>query len=425
MRDMELQGRLPKVSVRFTSHQHAKYIGESIRSVLAQDFQDFDIEITDDCSTDNSVEIIRGFKDPRIHLKVQDHNRGVASTATESLRRCRGEYTACMCSDDVWLPNKLSQQVSFLDNHPEIEAVFTLVDIINEESQITTDSIFSNIFATTNKSRAEWLRQFFFSGNSLCIPSVLIRTATYKSLNGQNPTLSGLSDFDLWVRFCIKHDFYILPEVLTQFRLRDDNGNESGYTIGNRLRCLLEMQHILGHFTKMEDLSLFVEAFPESKTYGIVTLELIPYFLSRIAMDTNIFYLQLFGYILLTEFMQIEENRILLENKFSFYTSDLHNYSKRIDPHNIQTINALQRQNEALENQLSEIQMEYSRSPIELAELRKLMESKDLELSANKILLEKYRQVGGDTTWEFTNPLRALRLRAKRFFRRRSGKSDN
>jgi glycosyltransferase involved in cell wall biosynthesis len=217
MRIMEAQKHLPKVSVRFTSYQHSKYIAESLKSVLAQDFEDFEIEITDDCSTDNSVEIIRGFNDPRIHLKVQDHNRGVASTATESLNRCRGKYTACMCSDDIWHPNKLSQQVRFLDDHPEFDAVFTLVDIINEEGQITYDPIFSNVFATTNLSRSEWLRKFFFEGNSLCIPSVLIRTDIYKSLNGQNSTLSGLSDFDLWVKFSLNHDFYILPEVLTRF----------------------------------------------------------------------------------------------------------------------------------------------------------------------------------------------------------------
>ena len=415
---MESQEHLPKVSVRFTSYQHAKYLGESIKSVLAQDFEDFEIELTDDCSTDQSLEIIRSFNDPRIHLKVQDHNRGVAATATESLYRCRGEYTACMCSDDIWLPNKLSQQVSFLDNHSEFDAVFTLIDIINEEGQITYESIFSKIFSTANQSRSAWLRQFFFSGNSLCVPSVLIRTPTYQSLSGQNPTLSGLSDFDLWVRFSMTNDLYILPEVLTQFRLRDNQANESGYTIGNRLRCLLEMQHILQHFTKIEDLQLFMEAFPESKEYGIASVELIPYFLSRIAMDSSVFYLQLFGYTLLFEFMQTEENRVLLEKEFGFYSSDLHNYSKRVDPFNIQTIEALQSFNEALSKQLSAMQKETNRLQTELAELQKLIETKNLELSANNMPLEKYRQIGGNTTWELTKSLRTLRLQIKKLLNR-------
>jgi len=379
----------PRVSVRFTSYQHAKYIGESIKSILAQDFEDFEIEITDDCSTDNSVEIIRRFSDPRIHLKVQDQNRGVASTATESLQRCRGEYTACMCSDDIWLPGKLRQQVSFLDNHPEFDAVFTEVDIINEEGQKTFDPVFSNVFSKSNKSRSAWLRQFFFSGNSLCIPSVLIRTSTYKALNGQNPTLSGLSDFDLWVRFSMTHDLYILPSVFTQFRLRNDQANESGYNIGNRLRCLLELQPILKHFAEIKDLQLFREVFPEVEKYGVASVDLIPYFLSRIALDSETSYLQLFGYNLLLDFMQSEKNRTLLERDFNFYTSDLHNYSKSIDPFNIQTVEALQVNNKSITNQLSE----------------------------TKLSLEKYRQLGGNNSWELTQPLRSFRLKLKKLLK--------
>ncbi len=415
---METKDRLPKVSVRFTSYQHANFISESIKSVLAQDFEDFEIELTDDCSTDNSVEIIRSFNDPRLHLKVMDHNRGVASTASDSLERCRGEYTACICSDDIWLPNKLSQQVNFLDNHPEVDAVFTSIEIIDEEGKVTNDSIFSNLFSTSNKSRYEWLRQFFFVGNSLCIPSVLMRTSVYKALGGQNPRLSGLSDFDLWVRFSMTHDLYILPKVLTQFRLRNNQANESGYTIGNRLRCLLEIQHIMRHFAEINDLNLFLKVFPESTNYGIPTLELIPYFLARIAMDTKNNRLQLFGYNLLFDYMQAEENRILLEKTFDFYTSDLHAYAKRIDPFNIQLIEDLQRQNKSLTDKLSANPNELSRLQLSLGELEKIIEARDLELREKNLLKEKYHQLGGDTIWKLTRPLRAFRLQVKNLFKK-------
>lgn len=338
---MESQFNQPLVSVRLTSYQHSKFISETIASVLNQSLQDFEIEITDDCSTDDSVEIIKSFDDPRIHLVIADHNRGVAATATESLRRCNGKYTACLCSDDAWLSDKLEKQVNFLESNPNYDAVLTGVEIVDDESKFVEDPVFSHAFSTTNRSKEEWLRQFFFFGNSLCMPSAMFRTNVYKALNGQNPTLSGLSDFDLWIRFCMIHELYILPEKLTNFRLHAGTANESGVSLGNQIRCLLEFHFIRRHFAEIRDVKLFGQVFPEHQTYGKSTPGSIPYFLARICLDNTDELLQFFGYGILWEFMQASANRELLEKEYSFYSSDLHKYSKQIDFMQISKINEL------------------------------------------------------------------------------------
>lgn len=398
---MENKLHEPTVSVRFTSYNHTKYIAHSLSSVLGQTFQDFDVEITDDCSTDNSVEIIESFKDPRIHLVVSDHNRGVAATATESLRRCSGKYTACICSDDVWMPEKLQKQVNFLEAHPEYDAVPTGVEIINDEGQIIEDPVFSHLFSTTNRGKEEWLRHFFFNGNSLCMPSVMFRTDSYRALNGQNPTLSGLSDFDLWIRFCMNHDLYILPEKLTHFRLHAGTANESGLSLGSQLRGLLEYQFIRRHLPEISDVQLFSQVFPEFQSYGKLTPDVIPYFLSRIALDSTNEQLQFFGYGILWEFMQSSANRVLLEKEYGFYTPDLHRYSKQIDPFQISRINTLTSENQHLAAQLSDREGQLEQAGGELG-----------KMSSEVELLRKIRET---TVWKLTKPFRKAYLAIKRF----------
>lgn len=384
MVSMENMTREPTVSVRFTSYNHGNFIAQSLLSVLGQTFQDFIVEITDDCSTDNSVEIIKSFADPRIHLVVPDHNRGVAATATESLRRCIGKYTACMCSDDVWNPEKLQKQVSFLESHPEFDAVLTGVEIIDDDGKVIEDAVFSHLFSTTIRSKEEWLRHFFFEGNSLCMPSAMFRTDVYKALNGQNPTLSGLSDFDLWVRFSMEHEFYILPEKLTHFRLHEGNANESGQNLESLRRVRLEDQFIRRHFANIKNVQLFRQVFPEFQAYGELTPESIPYFLSRISLDSSNEPLQLFGYGTLWDFMQSSANRDLLEKEFGFYTSDLHKYSKKIDLFQISKINALSAENQQLQ--------------------AKLMERYE-QLAYDVDLLRKMRET---SVWKFTKPFRKV-----------------
>ena len=101
---------VPRVSVRIPAYNHGKYILECLQSVLEQTFQDFEIVITDDGSTDDTVEIIRSFSDPRIHLEVFPENRGLTSTVANCCRRAKGEYIANLCSDDAWEKDKLEKQ---------------------------------------------------------------------------------------------------------------------------------------------------------------------------------------------------------------------------------------------------------------------------------------------------------------------------
>ena len=160
----------PLVSVIIPSYNHEAFIEECIQSVLDQTFQDFEIVITDDGSTDGMVEKIKRFSDPRIRLFEHAKNEGASIAANNCLRHARGEYIAMLSSDDAWLPEKLEIQVDYLQNHPEIYAVFTKINWIDENSELITepDFYYKDIFNNAeNRSRYEWLHLFFFQGEDI------------------------------------------------------------------------------------------------------------------------------------------------------------------------------------------------------------------------------------------------------------------
>ena len=122
---------MPTVSVIIASYNHGKYISEAIESVLSQDYQDFEIVITDDGSADDSVAHIKTFTDPRIKLFCFPTNRGACTAMRNCLENTQGRYIAVLNSDDVFLPGKLTKQVRFLDAHPEVGAVFAHATVVD------------------------------------------------------------------------------------------------------------------------------------------------------------------------------------------------------------------------------------------------------------------------------------------------------
>jgi glycosyltransferase involved in cell wall biosynthesis len=243
----------PQVSVIIKSYNHAAYVGETINSILGQSLQDFELVITDDASTDGTVEVIRGFSDPRIDLKVFEKNRGISAAMNDLVARARGEFVAILNSDDFALPGRLERQVEFLRAHPDIAAVFTLPKAVDEEGNPTKGFFdFTIPFSLPDLSQASVLRQFFFHSNFLCGPTAMIRRAVYDQLGAYNPRLAILQDFDMWVRLCADHEIHIMREELTAFRVRDHNRNKSAPRRDTLLSSQFELAQILRRYRAMD-----------------------------------------------------------------------------------------------------------------------------------------------------------------------------
>jgi glycosyltransferase involved in cell wall biosynthesis len=124
------------VSIITPSYNSEKFIGKTIESVLAQTYQNWEMVIVDDKSTDNSLDIIKNYseKDHRIRLIKLNKNAGVANARNKAILECKGDYIAFLDSDDLWSPNKLELQIP-LFLHVNVGIVFSNYEKINEKGE--------------------------------------------------------------------------------------------------------------------------------------------------------------------------------------------------------------------------------------------------------------------------------------------------
>lgn len=116
----------PKVSVIIPAYNCEKYIKQTINSVLKQNFTDFELLIIDDCSKDNSLQIIKNFskKDKRIKIFENKENKGKMVSVNKLFKKVKGEYIVLLDGDDLFYPKRLKKQVEFLEKHPKIDMIY-------------------------------------------------------------------------------------------------------------------------------------------------------------------------------------------------------------------------------------------------------------------------------------------------------------
>ncbi len=328
---------MPQISVIIPSYNHEAFVEECIESVLQQTFQDFEIIITDDCSSDGTVQRIERFTDPRIQLFRHSVNQGACVAANNCLKHSQGQYIAMLSSDDVWMPEKLQVQVDYLNSHKDTAAVFGKVIWIDEESDPITDPNFPyyQVFNVENRSRFEWLNHFFSFGNCLCHPSSLIRRDCYEAVGWLNPAMANLPDFDLWVRLCLNYDIHILDKILIKFRRLMNEANASGDTRQNRIRTRYEHFRILDHYRRIQNLEELYKVFPDVESSDDWTDDDLPFLLAKKALDSDLEIKRLWGLNLLYDQLQDEERAARIFDNFHYSYNDFSREVASLDIFNI------------------------------------------------------------------------------------------
>ena len=125
---------IPKVSVIIPLYQTERYISETLQSVAAQTFADFEILVVDDGSSDRGPKIAANFGDPRLRV-ISQANRGLAGARNTGIRESRGNYLAFLDADDLWEPGKLAAHVAFLDSRPDVGVSFSSSRLIDDDGR--------------------------------------------------------------------------------------------------------------------------------------------------------------------------------------------------------------------------------------------------------------------------------------------------
>lgn len=323
---------MPKVSVIIPSYNHERFVAEAIESVLRQTYDDFELIITDDGSTDGTVDEIRKFKDPRIRLFTFAKNQGACIAANKCIAEAQGEYVAMLSSDDAFLPDKLEKQVKFLDSNPGYAAVFGYAELFDEEGnglEIEEASYFRPL-KNANRSRYEWLRAFFCEGNKLIHPTILIRKKIYDEIGGYDARYAQLPDFAFFIRLLLKHEIHVMEDKLIKFRIRKGELNVSGDRPAVRCRLSWEYIHFLEQYAAIGSANELFAIFPNAKGKyeGRIDASLIPFVVAMLALEAGIHEpyrpaYQVFAFNTLFELMSRPDIAGRLKERCGFTYTDL------------------------------------------------------------------------------------------------------
>lgn len=125
------------VSVCIPAYNSGAYIGRTVESVLAQTHTDFELFVVDDCSTDDTAEVLAGFADdPRVHVATNDRNLGAVGNWNRTMGLATGTYVKLVCGDDILYPECLERQVEALERHPEASMTAARRDIIDQRDRV-------------------------------------------------------------------------------------------------------------------------------------------------------------------------------------------------------------------------------------------------------------------------------------------------
>ena len=206
----------PKVSIIMSVYNGLLYLEESIESILNQSFTDFEFIIIDDCSTDNSWDILNKYakKDTRIKLHKNEVNIGLTKSLNKGLRLAKGEYIARQDADDISLPTRFEKQVSFLQEHSEIILLSCDIEFINAEGLII-----DKCQRHCKPDLIAWYLLFYnrLGGHS----QVMFRRLPVLNIGGYCETYRYSQDYELWCRLIKIGEIAILPEVLLQQRFHN------------------------------------------------------------------------------------------------------------------------------------------------------------------------------------------------------------
>lgn len=316
-----------KITVILTSYNHEKFLRESIESVLKQTYKDYEFIIVDDCSTDTSWDIICEYKNmyPQIITIRHEYNWHGGTVEDVVKNYATGEYIALHHSDDIWEADKLEKQIEAMKNNAGCVAVFSNAQAIDDEGKLYTDEggFYYNLFETNNRTRQEWLNYFFYHGNCLCHPSILIRKDIYESDGFFRKGLRQIPDFVKWIQICKKHEIFIIKDPLVKFRVHSEGKNASGMRAETQIRSTVEWYLMLSEYSAINNCGEFLKIFPEAKDYCREDAYIPEFAFGKLCMQENMSsYVRLYGISLVYSVLNDGKKAELIKKVYHYTMQD-------------------------------------------------------------------------------------------------------
>ncbi len=251
---------MPKVSVNIAAYNAEKYIKETIDSILTQTFQDFEIIIVNDGSTDKTAEIIESYGDPRIKFLQNEKNMNLVYTRNRALGESTGEYIAIIDSDDIAITDRLETQVKFMDEHRDIGVCGSWIQYFGAANSIVK-----------YPETPDEIKCMLLFNNVIAQPAVMMRRSL---LEKHNLTYTRIfaEDYDLWMKSSFCFNIYNIQKVLLNYRI-----SEKSYSQRNTLPTNNAIDEMFKEYLLKLDIDCTDDTIRVHKTIGnkipLTTLE--------------------------------------------------------------------------------------------------------------------------------------------------------
>ncbi|MDH3379434.1 MAG: glycosyltransferase [Gammaproteobacteria bacterium] len=199
----------PKISVVMSVYNGETFVAESIDSVLAQTFEDYEFIIVDDGSTDKTSNILASFSDDRIRL-ISRANTGLTVALNEALRHCRAPFIARQDADDISYPDRFASQMEYLEQHAEVSAVGSWATVIDAEGDAV--GMHCNASDPVDIKRKLWSDNMFVHG------SLMLRRHAIESVDAYRSQFRYAQDYDLLLRLSDRYRVANIPRSLYGIR---------------------------------------------------------------------------------------------------------------------------------------------------------------------------------------------------------------
>jgi glycosyltransferase involved in cell wall biosynthesis len=237
--------RHPTVSVAICLLNSSRFIDETLESVFAQTFDDYEVILVDDGSTDGCADAIeRQYKDRRLTIVRQPH-RGLSIARRVSIATASGDYVAFLDHDDLWLPDKLERQVAAAQADPSVALLFSDCLYIDEGgrplSRLSDEYGLAGLDLNGTRGYAELLRRGCFVWQS----TVMAQTTALRSVDSFKPAYPYIADYDTWLQLARRYHIHYTPDVLAKYRV---HGNQ--FTTRCPEITLADHRHLLGPLSR-------------------------------------------------------------------------------------------------------------------------------------------------------------------------------
>jgi len=258
-----------KVSICIPTFNAAEYLRQAVGSVLEQNYQDFEIVIVDNCSTDHIVSLVselQQLSNGRIRFYQNDHNIGLVGNLNRCLEYAKGAYIKFLCADDLLLPGCLEQMAAGLDTHQAVKLVCSSRLVINEYGNKLKTRRYATDDAIVRGNQA--ITRCFFGGNYIGEPTaVMFRNRDLKGCFRED--MPQLSDMDMWFQLLEQGDLLSLKRPLCAIRSHSAQMTHANIKLGRLVDDNIKLFDMYSRKSYLESTWFFVVKHKLLMTYRV------------------------------------------------------------------------------------------------------------------------------------------------------------